>query len=97
MPPHFGVIKLRHRPRNSPRIEANAALHRRHVRSVRHGVYMHYVANIVNCDFTFIILAPAERLKITPSRKARRESKTREAFRYSGVGGPARLDRHAQR
>jgi len=48
MPPHFGVIKLRHRPRYPAQIEAHAVLHRRHIEFFRHSVYMHYLGKIVN-------------------------------------------------
>jgi len=49
MPPHFRVIKLRHRPRHPTQIKAHAVLHRRHIQFFCHlDVYMHYLAGDVN-------------------------------------------------
>ena len=42
VPPHFGVIKLRHHPRHPAQIEAHAVLYGRHIQFLRHCVYMHY-------------------------------------------------------
>src|ERR1051326_8778441 len=51
MPPHLGVIKLRHRPRHPAQIEAHAVLHCGHIQFLRHSVYMHYLGEVVNSHF----------------------------------------------
>ena len=57
MPPHFRVIKLRHRPRHPTQIKAHAVLHRRHIQFFCHlDVYMHYLAGDVNFLFRWVSL-----------------------------------------
>jgi hypothetical protein len=57
MPPHFRVIKLRHRPRHPTQIKAHTVLHRRHIQFFCHvDVYMHYLAGDVNFLFRWVSL-----------------------------------------
>src|SRR5437764_15058005 len=74
MPPHFRVIKLRHRPRHPTQVEAHAVFRRRQIQFFRHGVYMHYCGKIVKRFFSKIFPALVSQEKTTenhPSRKAR--------------------------
>src|SRR5207244_4916777 len=75
MPPHFRVIKLRHRPRHPTQVKAHAVFHRRQIQFFGHGVYMHYCTQ--NCQALFFkkflqrLCRGQKHLKITPSRKPR--------------------------
>src|SRR5438034_11788921 len=74
MPPHFRVIKLRHRPRHPTQVKAHAVFRRRQIQFFRHDVYMHYRRKIVKRFFYKIFPALVSRKKhpkITPSRKPR--------------------------
>ena len=53
MPPHFRVIKLRHRPRHPTQVKAHAVFYRGHIEFFGHGVYMHYLGAIVKSLFVF--------------------------------------------
>src|SRR5205823_2296457 len=73
MPPHFRVIKLRHRPRHPTQVKAHAVFHRRQIQFFGHGVYIHYCGKLSSDFFKIFqrLCRGQKHLKITPSRKPR--------------------------
>jgi hypothetical protein len=82
MPPHFRVIKLRHRPRHPTQVEAHTVFRRRHIQFFRHDVYMHYLGKMSSAIWIYF-LAAGKPPEIRPSRTKQLEAnpELKEAYR----------------